>query len=403
LYRVDVRGLLAVETGVLIRPDKMKINKTCCLGLVLALLVLNSCTVRHNPSATQNFPPQTAAPELQTNRRTLRIPAADARFRYEGRFHFSDSNAPVIVWQASRISLDFKGDTLGLLFDDAKGQCFFNAQVDGSNTVVEVREGKPVTPATLAGFGTGRHHLVLFKRSEADAGTVHFRGVGLTGDAKAWAPPPPAYRLRMEFFGDSITVGACNEDGDTDQWDNRRTHNAALSFAALTAAALSADYRNIAVSGMGIATGWVTPKAGEVWDKIYPNPASPRADLTQWVPQVVFVNFGENDDSYPRAHGQPFPEGYTDGYIALVRAIRAAYPSAHIVLLRGGMYGGAQSEPLRQAWESAVTQLEAADPAVSHFIFTHWTQNHPRVADDRAMADELIAWLKQQSFVQACR
>ena len=379
----------------------MKIVNARHLSLVLASLTLGSCSVRHNPAATQNFQP--VAPELQTNRLMLQIPAADARFRYEGRFDFSDSNAPVIVWQASRISLDFEGNTLVLLFDDARGQCFFNAAVDGSNTVVEVREGKPAQPATLAGFGPGRHHLALFKRSEADAGTVHFRGVVLAPGEKAWAPPPPACRLRMEFFGDSLTVGACNEDGDTDQWDNRRTHNAALSYAALTANAFSADYRNIAVSGMGIATGWVDKKAGEVWNKTYPNPASPRADLTQWVPQVIFVNFGENDDSYPRAHGQPFPANYTDGYIALIHAIRAAYPAAHIGLLRGGMYGGAQSEPFRQAWESAVTQLEAADPAISHFVFAHWTRSHPRVADDRAMADELIAWLKQQPFMQACR
>jgi len=381
----------------------MKIVKVFCTGLVLALLALDGCTFRPGPSATQNFQPQLVAPELPADRLTLRIPAADARFRYEGRFDFSDSNAPVIVWQASRISLDFEGNTLGLLFDDAKGQCYFNAEVDGSNTVIEIREGKPVTPATLAGFGPGRHHLALFKRSEADAGTVHFRGVELAAGEKAWAPPPPVYRLRMEFFGDSITVGACNEDGDTDQWDNRHTHNAALSYVALTANAFSADYRNIAVSGMGIATGWVDRKAGEVWDKTYPNPASPRANLTQWVPQVIFVNLGENDDSYPRAHGQPFPEGYTDGYIALVRAIRTASPAAHVVLLRGGMYGGAQSEPLRQAWESAVTQLEAANPAIRHFVFKHWTHNHPRVADDRIMADELIAWLKQQPFMQAYR
>jgi len=379
----------------------MKIVNTRHLGLFLVTLTLGSCTVRHHPAATQNSRP--VAPEPQTSRLTLQIPAADARFRYEGRFDFTNSNAPVIIWQASRIGLDFKGDMIGLLFDDARGQCFFNAEVDGSNTVVEVREGKPAQPATLSGFGPGRHHLALFKRSEADAGTVRFRGVELAAGGKAWAPPPPAYRLRMEFFGDSLTVGACNEDGDTDQWDNRRTHNAALSFAALTADAFSADYRNIAVSGMGIATGWVDKKAGAVWDKIYPDPASPRADLTQWVPRVVFVNFGENDDSYPRAHGQPFPAGYTDGYIALIHAIRAAYPTAHIVLLRGGAFGGAQSAPYRQAWESAVTQLEAADPAISHFVFAHWTGNHPRVADDRAMADELIAWLKQKPFMEADR
>jgi lysophospholipase L1-like esterase len=272
--------------------------------------------------------------------------------------------------------------------------------VDGSNTVVEIREGKPAQPATLAGFGPGRHHLVLFKRSEADAGTVHFRGVELAAGEKALAPPAPVYRLRMEFFGDSITVGACNEDGSADQWDNRCTHNAALSFAALTASAFSADYRNIAVSGMGIITGWVDKTAGQVWDKTYPNPASPHANLTNWIPQVVFVNYGENDDSYPRAHGQPFPPGYTDGYIALIHTIRAAYPAAHILLLRGGMFGGAQSEPLRQAWESAVTQLEAADPAISHFAIKHWMPTHPRVADDRAMADELVAWLKQQDFMR---
>ena len=381
----------------------MKIIKSLPLYPVLALLVLNACAARHHPPATQTFPPSAGAPEWSTNRLTLRIPATDARFRYEGRFDFSDSNAPVVIWQASRIRLDFSGDALGLCFDDAKGQSFFNAEVDGSNTVVEIREGRPPEPATLTGFGPGRHQLVLFKRSEADAGTVRFRGVTLAASEKAWAPPVPAYQCRMEFFGDSITVGACNEDGPADQWDNRRTHNAAFSYAALTASAFSADYRNIAVSGMGIVTGYVDKKAGEVWDKTYPNPASARADLTRWVPQVVFVNFGENDDSYPKVHRQPFPAGYTDGYIAFVHAIRAAYPAAHIVLLRGGMFGGAKSEPLRQAWESAVTQLEAADPAISHFVFTHWTGNHPRVADDRAMADEQIVWLKQQPFMQAYR
>jgi len=36
-------------------------------------------------------------------------------------------------------------------------------------------------------------------------------------------------------------------------------------------------------------------------------------------------------------------------------------------------------------------------------VFAHWTRSHPRVADDRALADELIAWLKQQPFMQACR
>lgn len=341
--------------------------------------------------------------QSELDKATNRISAADPRFRYEGRFDFSDSNAPVVIWQASRISLDFNGDFVRLLFDDAKGQCFFNAEVDGSNTVVEVSEGKSANPAILSGLGAGRHHLLLFKRSEAAAGTVHFRGVEIAPDAQAWTPPDTAYKLKMEFFGDSITVGACNEDGSADQWDNRRTHNCAFSYATLTAAAFDADYRNISVSGMGIVTGYVPMTAAEIWDRLYPETNSPRADLTKWIPDVVFVNFGENDASFSSGHGRPFPAHFTAGYVSLARAIRQAYPHARIILLRGGMFNGAQNKDLRRAWESAVAQIEAADNRVSHFVFQHWTHNHPRVADDRVMADELTGWLKLQPFMQSYR
>ncbi len=381
----------------------MKASRILRLCLLLALLALNSCTAWPKSAATQDALQNLAATESQTNRLTLRIPAWDARFRYEGRIDFADTNAPVVIWQASRISIDFEGNAVRLLFGGAKGQNFFNALVDGSNTVVAANEGMPVHPATLSDLGPGRHHLTLFKRSEANAGTVRFRGIEIAPRAKVWAPAPPRYKLAMEFIGDSITVGACNEDGATDQWDNRRTHNCALSYATLTAAAFSADYRNIAVSGMGIATGWVPMKAGEIWDRLYPDTNSPPANLRAWTPNVVFVNLGENDDSFTRAHGQPFPAGFTDGYVALVRAMRAACPDARIILLRGGMFGGARSEPLRTAWDAAVTQLEATDKGVSHFVFQHWTSTHPRVADDRILANELIAWLNRQDFMQAYR
>ncbi len=378
----------------------MKIRNLIRVCFISALWALSACAAQPGRTTAPVAPQELSAPTVQTNRLTLQIPAADKRFRYEGRIDFVDPHAPVLIWQASRVGIDFKGDEIRLLFDGARGQNYFNVQVDGSNTVVQANEGMPPGPATLAGFGPGRHHLELFKRSEATAGTVRFRGVEIALPAKVWAPPPPHYRLAMEFIGDSITVGACNEDGVTDQWENRRTHNCALSYATLTAEAFDADYRNIAVSGMGIATGWVPMKAGEIWNRLYPSSNSPPVNLRLWTPNVVFVNFGENDDSYPRAHGQSFPTNFTDGYIALIHAIRGAWPDAQIVLLRGGMFGGARSEPLHNAWESAVRQLETTDQGVSHFVFTRWTSTHPRVADDRIMADELIAWLKQQSFMQ---
>ena len=175
----------------------MKTAKVLSLYLALALLALDSCTTGPKPVTTREAPPKPTAPASQSNRLTMRIPASDARFRYEGRMDFSDTNAPVIIWQASRISIDFEGSAIQVLFDGAKGQNYFNALVDGSNTIVAAGEGLPASPATFSKLGPGRHHLMLFKRSEAAAGTVHFRGVEVAPPTKVWAPLPPHYELAV--------------------------------------------------------------------------------------------------------------------------------------------------------------------------------------------------------------
>jgi len=331
------------------------------------------------------------------------IPASEECFRYEGRFDFNDVNSPVAVWQASRISIDFEGDTLTLLFDRPTWQTYFNAQIDNSTSIVDVNAGMPAKGTTFTGLGKGRHHLMLSKRSEASAGSVHFNGIQIDDGAKVWASAPVAYKLKMEFFGDSKTAGACNEDPNADQWDTRRTHNGLLSYAAMTAEAFNADHRNVTVSGMGIITGYVDVKAGEMWNRIYPKASSAVADLNAWTPDVVFVKLGSNDESFSVKQKQPFPADFNDGYISLVRAIRVAYPKAHIVLLRGGTTSGVHSEPLNQAWKDNVNRLESGDKNISHYVFKYQAKLHPRVAEDRKLADELITWLNQQDFMKSCR
>jgi lysophospholipase L1-like esterase len=402
-------------------------------GLVCAILFFQNANARHDPETmlhplhlvrrlalpaflllawiqTARSEPVAPTPELGENAASAvakslptasgahLVAASDPCFRYEGRFDRTDPAAPVIVWQASRISIDFTGDQLVFCFDGLDAQNFFDAHVDEASAILSVAVGpgqRVVFPLPLT---KGRHRLMLFKRSEAAAGTARFRGIEIAAAGTVALPVANQYRLRTEFIGDSITVGACNEDGAADQWDDRRTHNNALSYGAMTAAAFDADYRNIAVSGMGVVIGWVPNHAAETWDRVYPDPKSHKADLTAWTPDIVFLNLGENDDSFSKAKGLPFPATFSAQYVALVRAIRAAHPSAEIVLLRGGMFGGAKSPALHQAWEAAVAELEHADSRVTHFVFQHWTSTHPRVVDHRAMADELIAWLKVQRF-----
>jgi lysophospholipase L1-like esterase len=328
------------------------------------------------------------------------VSPSDSHFRYDGRFDFTDPAAPVVIWEASTIAIDFDGDRANLRFSGVTGQVFFDETVDGATTILGLREASPQKVLPVAVSGSGRHHLELFKRSEASAGTVRFNGIDVAPGSRVYSAAVPAYRMKMEFIGDSITAGACDEDGPNDQWDDRGTHDAAYSWAAVTAAEFSADYRNISISGIGLAAGFDDVLMGQVWDRTYPTAASVKADLGKWTPDVVLVLLGDNDDSFPRAHSLPFPATFGERYAALVHAIRNAYPKASIVLLNGAMWAGTHSRELEAAWGSAVATLEAKDPGISHYTFIHWTMNHPRVADHRALATELDAWLRNQNFMK---
>lgn len=331
---------------------------------------------------------------------SVTIRATDSLLTHEGRFApFAPSDPGVtIVWQGSRCSFVFDAPTLRLSFDEVRGQSFFDVTIDGRMTQLALREGQAPLGAEFTNLPRGRHQLTLFKRSEAAAGTARLRAIELPRGGLVLAAPAPQYATSMLFFGDSITAGANSEDGEVDQWEDRSTHNNARSYGAFTAAAFAADYRNIAVSGMGICEGYTPFVAQQIWDRVAVDPAAPRAELATWQPEFIFVNYGENDESFTKNQQRPFPKNFAADYVKFIRTIRGAYPNARIILLRGGMWGGANSEPLRRAWETAAAELERSDSKVAHFAFRHWTGTHPRASDHRKMADELIAWLKVQPF-----
>jgi len=333
---------------------------------------------------------------LHTSSFALTVSPSNDAFAYQGRIDHSKPS-PVIVWQGSEIQTQFSGQTLKLGFSDLEGQVFFNVDVDGESLIIKASNGWQTIPRK---FTSGVHSLRLFKRSEASAGWVTFEGIQVDDNAKLTKPQQSSKTNTFIFYGDSITVGACNEDGDNDQWEDRSTHNTALSYATLVANAFNANYRNIAISGMGISKGYQNYTAKEVWNRFYPDPTSQIAPLHSYQPNILFVNFGENDDSFTKNKAQDFPVDFEKNYIQLVETFRKHYPNSQIVLLRGGMYGGAKSLRLIEPWKKVVAALEAKDKNIHHYVFEHWYAQHPRVKNHRIMADELTAWLKKQSWFQ---
>lgn len=315
------------------------------------------------------------------------------QFSYQGRIDFSDEKRPVIIWQGSTIQFETDAQHLELGFADVNGQVFFDLVAGEHQQVLEAKDGwhQVTLPATEQ-----TRSITLFKRSEAAAGTAAFLGVKIPAKASVAAQTEPSSALKLMFYGDSITVGACNEDGEQDQWQTARTHNTAKSYGVFVARALGAQYRSIAVSGVGIVTGYKPYTAAQIWDKYYPTAESAIADIT-WQPDWLFINYGENDDSFTRNNDQPFPSEFTERYVQLVRSMRKAYPQSHIVILRGGMYGGAMSDRLIEPWWQVVNQLQAEDSNIHHYVFKHWSTLHPRVSDHKQMAAELLRWLQVQT------
>lgn len=318
----------------------------------------------------------------------------DPGLYYIGRIDQRDRLAPVIIWQGTEIRAAFTGRTIGFRFADAWGQNYFNVIIDGALKLLKLKEAGTHDYLLTEALPEGLHHLVLFKRSEAMFGTASFRGLLLEKGA-GLGPKPEPFPLRIEFYGDSITAGACNEDPGSDQYEDLSTHNNYLSYAAITARNLNAEYLNLAVSGTGICYSWNQVLMPEIYDKLYPDKTSLKYAFADRNPELVIINLGQNDYAYPKSIGKPFPLDYREKYIEFVRAIRNLYPKAVIVCAIGGMDCYHVSEEFRSAFQAAVAELKRTDPQLYSFTFTAFTVTHPRVDTHLKLAAELTAFLKQ--------
>lgn len=324
------------------------------------------------------------------------IDADDAHFHYSGRINFVNAPSPLIAWQGSTITIEFTGETILLGFSDINGQVFFDVSIDGKTKKLKAENGWVKPDFQLS---KGKHRLTLFKRSEASGGTVNFNGIRIADEAKTFKPKIPVADHRIVFYGDSITVGACNEDGKEDQWQDLSTHNSARSYPAFVAKYFNADYRNISISGVGISIGYQPYTIDQTWNRFAADPVAPPASPQDFQPDVIFTNFGENDDSFTSNQKIPFPADYIPRYLALLKTMRHTYPNSKIVILRGGMYGGKKSSRLIEPWEHVVKQAEAKDAQIYHYVFKHWYHLHPRVVDHKKMAEELIQWLEKRKLL----
>lgn len=303
-----------------------------------------------------------------------------------------------LAWQWPGVYFETAVEGAEVAFQLGAGAGTVHVQVDGDlvTTLRDAAAGR----YRITGMGDGRHQVRLDTASEHQAGAGVFGGFRLP--AATIAAPLPQRHRRIEFIGDSHTVGYANtsSERDCDSAQVAATTDTGAAYGPQLARRYGADYRVNAISGRGVVRNY-NGAGGDTLPQAYPylllSHRHPDSG-TAWQPQLVVIALGTNDFSTPLREGEPWADrqalraDYVRGYAGFVRGLRERWPQARIVLWATDMAEGEIQAHARQVVD---TLRGEGDPAVSFLPVSgldlqacHW---HPSAADHAAIAAALAA------------
>lgn len=291
-------------------------------------------------------------------------------------------------WPAVHALARFEGTAVTVAFDDDENR--YRLGLDGSDlSLVIDRPGQ--SDLRILGLPGGPHELRLEKISESPAP----RPFPLLYAGPGTQPlPPPEPGRQIEVIGDSESVGygIAAPRRDCTAEEQFATTDSSLGFGPILAAALDADYRLVARSGMGLVRNYGGADAGRSLTALYPLalPSDPEAPAlpVAWSPRLVVLQLGTNDviDS-PEPH---LPDGYAEAAETFLHDLRRANPGATILVLLTTDPDAGRADALAPVIASLSAESGAPVALVQgpHSALTgcHW---HPSLADHAAIATAL--------------
>lgn len=337
-------------------------------------------------AGTVPTPPAPGAP--------VAIAADDPKLVYSGRIDFTKPEAPRFSAPAVSVRARFQGTSAAVMFKDQfryGKRNYYDAVIDddkvaadGSSLAFSIK----ITPSdatryeVIAGLPAGEHSITFVKRSEANIGYADFLGFEFDGPI---LEPSSTRTRKIEIIGDSISCGVgddlplhkgqnpdetyCKED----DW-GVPYHDAYLTFGAVAARAVDAEYHVTAVSGIGLTRDYSsnpsydTRPMPEVYDKLYLEQTdSPDWDTSNYVPDAVVIALGTNDFS-PGDNSEDMPreqmtvEKFVPPYEAFLDELMGYYPDAEFFLLSSPMLSDSWPDPsfmYKSSLEESIAQIEA--------------------------------------------
>lgn len=323
---------------------------------------------------------------------------------YWGRIDTTTNDAAELYWSGTSIQLNFEGQSISAMFDEERGDNYYNIIIDRDNIWVLQPDTVQQYYELASGLSDGPHHIEIFKRTEWDRGWSRFYGFEIKGNAKILPKDLPKKR-KIEFYGNSITAGYAVEDfSGADRSDSVFTNNY-LSYSTLTAKHFDAEYSCICKSGIGITVSWFPLIMPEMYNRLNPTNPESQWDFSLFTPDLVVINLFQNDswiveqpdnEEFRHRFGntKPTPEFIIKSYADFVASIRNKHPETPIICMLGNMDATREGSPWPGYVESAVQLLH--DPNIyTHFEPYKNTPGHPTIEEQQTMANHLIEFIDQ--------
>ncbi|AIQ38796.1 SGNH/GDSL hydrolase family protein [Paenibacillus sp. FSL R5-0912] len=345
------------------------------------------------------------------------FPATDRYVKIIGRTHFYNEvlwlalsgGGVEFVFYGTKAEITVRGDQIASTLTN---QARISIYVNGKQIIDDLVD-QPTKTYTVFESDTEENVTVrIIKLSEAPMSTVGIQKI--TVDAVQGIKPTPVNVHRIEFIGDSITCGYGVDDEDALHSFSTATEDVTKAYAYLTAQELQADYSMVAYSGYGIISGY-TENDRKLTSHLVPDyyekvgksegrfddtldPQSVSWDFSKFVPDLIVINLGTNDDSYTREDADRQAE-YAGQYVEFLKLVRRNNTHAPLLCTLGIMgdrlyplVEQAVSSYIQETGDSNITSMRFAVQLEEDGYAADW---HPSKLTHYKAAKQLVAQIKE--------
>ncbi|MEF2968589.1 GDSL-type esterase/lipase family protein [Paenibacillus sp. M1] len=281
------------------------------------------------------------------------------------------------------------------------------------NRVVDDMVNEPLKRYTVFESDMEQNVTVkVVKLSEAAMSTVGIQEIIV--DAKEGIKPTPENIHKIEFIGDSITCGYGVDDDDVQGTFSTTTEDVTKTYAYLTAQKLQADYSMVSFSGYGIISGYtendeklLTHLVSDYYEKVGKSegkfdgtlvPQSVSWDFNKFVPDLIVVNLGTNDDTYTKDDPDKQAD-YTEQYVEFLKMVRRNNAGSKILCTLGIMgdrlYPWVEQAVSNYTKETGDANIAAMKFDVQSAADGYVVNSHPSEVTHRKAAEKLAAYIKE--------